>query len=64
MTTFTIRDFFSKKFEDESTNILLDNAPYFSEDAVIDYVMQIQKYALKEYISYLEIGRASCRERV
>ena len=43
MTTFTIRDFFSKKFEDESTNILLDNAPYFSEDAVIDYVMQIQK---------------------
>ena len=53
MTTFTIRDFFSKKFEDESTNILLDNAPYFSEDAVIDYVMQIQKYALKEYISYL-----------
>ena len=53
MTTLTIRDFFSKKFEDESTNILLDNAPYFSEDAVIDYVMQIQKYALKEYISYL-----------
>lgn len=53
MTTFTIRDFFSKKFENDSTGILLNNASYFSENAVIDYVTQIQKYALKEYISYL-----------
>lgn len=53
MTTFTIRDFFSKKFENDSSGILLDNALYFSENAVIDYVTQIQKYALKEYISYL-----------
>lgn len=53
MTTFTISDFFSKKFENESTSILLDDPLYFSENAVIDYVRQVQKYALKEYIWYL-----------
>lgn len=53
MTTFTISDFFSKKFENESTSILLDDPSYFSENAVIDYVRQVQKYALKEYIWYL-----------
>lgn len=53
MTTFTISDFFSKKFENEPTSILLDDPLYFSENAVIDYVRQVQKYALKEYIWYL-----------
>lgn len=47
MTTFTISDFFSKKFEKESTSILLDDTPYFSENAVIDYVKQIRSMRSK-----------------
>jgi len=53
MTTFTISDFFSKQFENESTNILLNNKHYFSESAVEDYVTQITNYNLSEYIQYL-----------
>lgn len=53
MITFSIEDFFSMKFEIESTNLLLNNKLYFSEDAVEDYIIQIQQYPLNEYIQYL-----------
>ena len=53
MTTFSVSDFFSKKFENDSTSMLLSDKLYFSESAVIDYVVQIQKIAIKEYIQYL-----------
>ena len=53
MTTFTIQDFFSRKFENESTNILLSHKSYFSENAVIDYIEQISQYGLPEYLQYL-----------
>lgn len=53
MATFTISDFFSKQFENESTNILLYNKHYFSENAVADYVNQMNSYCLQDYIRYL-----------
>lgn len=53
MTTFTIQDFFSRKFENESTIILLSHKSYFSENAVIDYIEQISQYGLPEYLQYL-----------
>jgi len=54
MTTYTIQDFFSKKFEEESTKILLNNKQYFSESAVGGYISQIQKYPLEDYLAFLE----------
>ncbi|OQC18133.1 MAG: hypothetical protein BWX72_00249 [Firmicutes bacterium ADurb.Bin080] len=53
MASFTISDFFSKQFEKESTNILLNNKHYFSESAVEDYVNQMTNYSLQDYIHYL-----------
>ena len=53
MTTFSVSDFFSKKIENDSTSMLLSDKLYFSVSAVIDYVVQIQKIAIKEYIQYL-----------
>lgn len=53
MASFTISDFFSKQFENESTNILLNNKNYFSESAVEDYVSQMTNYSLQDYIQYL-----------
>ena len=52
MITFTISDFFSKKFENESTNILLSNKQYFSENAVLDYLTQLQSIPLCDYVSF------------
>lgn len=54
MTTYTIQDFFSKKFETESTKLLLNNKLFFSESAVVDYMSQVQKYSLRDYLTYLE----------
>lgn len=54
MSTYTIEDFFSRKFEAESTKLLLNNKLFFSESAVNDYVLQIQKYSLEEYLMYLD----------
>lgn len=53
MVTFNIEDFFSKKFEKESTNILLENPAYFSAIMMEEYVYQLMSYSLEEYLSYL-----------
>ena len=53
MASFTISDFFSKQFEKESTNILLNNKLYFSESVVEDYVNQMTNYSLQDYLHYL-----------
>lgn len=53
MVTFNIKDFFSKRFEKESTNILLENPTYFSATKMEDYVYQLMSYSLEDYISYL-----------
>ena len=53
MVTFSIEDFFSKKFENESTNILLENPTYFSEAMMEYYVCQLINFSMEEYISYL-----------
>ena len=49
---YTISDFFSKRFETESTEIFLSSYQYFSKGAVIDYVLQITKISLSEFILY------------
>ncbi len=53
MVTFSIEDFFSKKFEKESTNILLERPAYFSAIMMENYVYQLMCYGLEEYISYM-----------
>lgn len=53
MVTFTIEDFFSRRFEIESTNILIDNPSYFFSSMMEEYVIQLMKYDLKTYINYL-----------
>lgn len=53
MKTFTIDDFFSKMFETESTNILLDKT-YFSSSLMEEYVYQLMNFPLEDYISYLQ----------
>lgn len=54
MTTYTIQDFFSKKFETESTKLLLNNKLFFCERAVEDYIVQVQKYPLEEYLEFIK----------
>lgn len=53
MVTFNIEDFFSKRFENESTNILLEKPAYFSATMMEDYVYQLMSYSLDDYISYI-----------
>ena len=53
MVKFNIEDFFSKRFENESTNILLEKPAYFSATMMEDYVYQLMSYSLEDYISYL-----------
>lgn len=50
---YIISDFFSKRFETESTEIFLSSYQYFSKGAVIDYVLQITKISLSEFILYI-----------
>ena len=51
---YTVEDFYSKKFEDESNEILLNERWLFSEKAMEDYVIQITNISLSDYISYCE----------
>lgn len=53
MKAFTIEDFFSKKFETESTNILIDNPSYFSSLMMKEYVNQLMRYDLQAFVNYL-----------
>ena len=53
MVKCNIEDFFSKRFENESTNILLEKPAYFSATMMEDYVYQLMSYSLEDYISYL-----------
>ena len=53
MKTFSIQDFFSKRFETESTNLLLADCSYFSSEAMEDYMSQIADYRLDDFISYM-----------
>ena len=51
---YTVEDFYSKKFENESNDILLKERWLFSEKAMEDYVIQITNISLSDYISYCE----------
>lgn len=53
MVTFSIEDFFSKKFEKESTNILLEKPIYFSIAMMEDYMYQLMNYSLEEFLLYM-----------
>ena len=54
MITYSINDFFSAKFEKESTTLLLDSPSFFSKKTMVDYVSQLMEYGLQEYLDYLE----------
>ena len=56
MITYSIKDFFSAKFEKESTALLLESPSFFSEETMVDYVSQLMKYSLQEYLDYLELN--------
>ena len=53
MTTISIQDFYSRKFETESTKILLETPSLFSAEAMESYVYKLMQYRLDEYIQYL-----------
>ena len=52
MKPFTIKDFFSKQFEEESTKILVESPSFFSVELMKEYIHQIIKYGLSEFISF------------
>lgn len=53
MTTISIKDFYSRKFELESTKILLETPSLFSVEAMESYINKLMQYRLDEYIEYL-----------
>lgn len=53
MTTISIQDFYSRKFESESTKILLETPSLFSVEAMESYIYKLMQYRLDEYIDYL-----------
>lgn len=53
MMIFNIEDFFSKRFEKESTVILLEKPTFFSSTLMEDYVCQLMNYSLEDYVLYL-----------
>lgn len=53
MITYSLQQFFSKKFEVDSTNLLYDNPSYFSRNAMIDYLCQLSQRGLAEYVYYM-----------
>lgn len=53
MTTFHIQDFYSKRFESESTYLLLENEQFFSRKTMENYLYQVTNYPLREYIYYI-----------
>lgn len=53
MATISIQDFFSRKFEIESTKILLETPWLFSVEAMENYIYELMQYSLYEYIEYL-----------
>lgn len=52
MISYSIKDFFSKKFETESTKLLLDTPSYFSAGAMEDYVYKVCRHPLDDFIQY------------
>lgn len=54
MQTFSIQDFFAKRFETESTQLFLENPSIFSAEAMENYICIITEIPLHEYISYLQ----------
>ena len=51
---YSVEDFFSKKFENESNEILLEQRWLFSEKAVEDYVIQLSDIKLLDYLSFFD----------
>lgn len=51
---FTINDFFSRRFEEESDMILLDVPQFFSKKKMKEYVEQLNGIRLEDYITYAE----------
>lgn len=54
MPKYTVADFFSKKVEIDSSEILHTNKDLFSEAVMTDYVLQVTRYPLCDYISYIK----------
>lgn len=52
MQPFSITDFFSKQYEEESTRMLIEYPSYFSADLMKEYIRQIIGFGLSEFISY------------
>lgn len=52
MKKFTIKDFFSKQFEEESTRVLVDSPSFFSAELMMEYIRQIIKHGLSDFISF------------
>lgn len=51
---YTLDDFFSRRFEEESDKILLDTPHFFSRKVMKEYVEQLAGIGLEEYIVYAE----------
>lgn len=61
MIIFSIQDFFAKRFETESTLLLLENPSYFSAEAMENYICKITEIPIREFIVYLR-GHPICSE--
>lgn len=54
MKKITVKDFFSKQFEEESNKVLIGSPEFFSPELMFDYVHQIIEHGLSEFISYAQ----------
>lgn len=51
---YSVEDFFVKKFENESNELLIGHRGLFSEEAMEEYVLQLTDISMSDYISYSE----------
>lgn len=48
-----IKDFFEKKFETESTKLLINEKSLFSKEAMVDFIRNILSYPIQEYLNLM-----------
>lgn len=60
MATFYIQDFYTKRFETQSTQLLLENPMIFSQKVMENYLYQITNHPLEKYLSYIIAHPLNC----
>lgn len=54
MQIFSIQDFFARRFETESTLLLLENPSFFSPEAMENYICRLAGFPIRDFIKYMQ----------